>query len=196
MMTLTEFGKKLEKLNEEYEQIRKKYQKFEVGNTVEVAGIKWLVLDDLEKGYLVISEDFYGEYKAFDNSKNNWKTSSLRNYLNTKLKKEIEDDVVQDALVKFDRDLTSMDEQTEYGICEDYVSIITFDEYRKYRKLLPNTGEYWWTLTPDSTNCNDDSRLVRVVSPRGNISNDVCGCVDGVRPVCIFSSSIFESEQE
>ena len=196
MMTLTEFGKKLEKLNEEYEQLRKKYQKPEVGNTVEVAGIKWLVLDKLEKGYLVISEDFYGEDKAFDNSKNDWKTSSLRNYLNTKLRNEIEEDVGQDALVKFDRDLTSMDGQTEYGICEDYVSIITFDEYRKYRKLLTNTGEYWWTLTPDSTTCNDDSRWVRVVSPRGDVYIDYCSGSDGVRPVCIFSSSIFESEQE
>jgi hypothetical protein len=194
MMTLTEFGKKLEKLNEAYEQLRKKYQKPEVGNTVEVAGIKWLVLDKLEKGYLVISEDFYGEYKAFDNSKNDWKTSNLRNYLNTKLKKEIEEDVGQDALVKFDRDLTSMDGQTEYGICEDYVSIITFDEYRKYRKLLPNTGEYWWTLTPDSTTCNDDSQWVRVVSQRGDIYFDVCNFNFGVRPVCIFSSSIFGSE--
>ena len=196
MMTLTEFGKKLEKLNEEYEQIRKKYQKLEVGNTVEVAGIKWLVLDNLEKGYLVISEDFYGEDKAFDNSKNDWKTSSLRNYLNTKLRNEIEEDVGEDALFKFDRDLTSMDGQTEYGICEDYVSIITFDEYRKYRKLLTNTGEYWWTLTPDSTTCNDDSRLVRIVSPRGVVINFNCYSYFGVRPVCIFSSSIFESEQE
>ena len=194
MMTLTEFGKKLEKLNEEYEQIRKKYQKLEVGNTVEVAGIKWLVLDNLEKGYLVISEDFYGEDKAFDNNKNDWKTSSLRYYLDTKLRKEIEEDVGEDALVKFDRDLTSMDGQTEYGICEDYVSIITFDEYRKYRKLLPNTGDYWWTLTPDSTTCNDDSRWVRVVSPRGSVSYDICDYDFGVRPVCIFSSSIFESE--
>lgn len=196
MMTLTEFGKKLEKLNEEYEQIRKKYQKPEVGNTVEVAGIRWLVLDKLEKGYLVISEDFYGEDKSFDNSKNDWKTSSLRNYLNTKLRNEIEEDVGQDALVKFDRDLTSMDGQTEYGICEDYVSIITFDEYRKYRNLLPNTGEYWWALTPDSTTCNDDSRLVLVVSPRGIICNYYCLSYNGVRPVCIFSSSIFESEWE
>ena len=194
MMTLTEFGKKLEKLNEEYEQIRKKYQKLEVGNTVEVAGIKWLVLDNLEKGYLVISEDFYGEDKVFDESKNDWKTSSLRNYLNTKLRKEIEEDAGEDALVKFDRYLTSMDGQTEYGICEDYVSIITFDEYRKYRKLLPNTGDYWWTLTPDSTICNDDLRWIRVVSPRGGIDNYYCRNYFGVRPVCIFSSSIFESE--
>ena len=193
MMTLTELGEKLATLNEAYEQLRKKYQNPEVGNTVEVAGIKWLVLDKLEKGYLVISEDFYGEYKEFDNSKNDWKTSSLRNYLNTKLRKEIEEDVGEDALVKFDRDLTSMDGQTEYGICEDYVSIITFDEYRKYRKLLPNTGEYWWTLTPDSTASNDDSRWVRVVSPRGNISYLSCGSGGGVRPFCILKSNIFVS---
>lgn len=193
-MTLTEFGKKLETLNEAYEQLRKKYQNPEVGNTVEVAGIKWLVLDKVENGYLVISEDFYEEEKKFDNSKNDWKTSSLRNYLNTKLCKKIADDVGEDALVKFKRDLTSLDGQTEYGICEDYVSLITVDEYRKYRKSLPNTGGYWWTLTPDSTARNDDLHFLRVVSPRGNISLDNCYFNFGVRPVCIFSSSIFESE--
>lgn len=194
MMTLTEFGKKLEKLNEEHEQLKKKYQKLEVGNTVEVAGIKWLVLDKVENGYLVISEDFYGEEKRFDNSKNDWKISSLRNYLNTELRKKIEEDIGEDALVKFKRVLTSLDGQTEYGTCEDYVSLITVDEYRKYRDLLPNTGEYWWTLTADSTASNDNSRWVRVVSPRGFI--DLNGCFNGlgVRPVCIFSSSIFESE--
>ena len=68
MMTLTELGKKLATLNEAYEQLRKKYQKPEVGNTVEVSGIKWLVLDKLEKGYLVISEDFYGKDRQFDNN--------------------------------------------------------------------------------------------------------------------------------
>lgn len=194
MMTLTELGKKLATLNEAYEQLRKKYQNPEVGNTVEVAGIKWIVLDKLEKGYFVISEDFYGEEKEFDNSKNDWKVSSLRNYLNTELRKKIEEDVGEDALFKFKRDLTSLDGQTEYGICEDYVSLITVDEYRKYRDLLPNTGEYWWTLTADSTASNDDSRWVRVVSPRGDFLSNYCLSLRGVRPVCIFSSLIFESE--
>ena len=192
MMTLTELGKKLATLNEAYEQLRKKYQNPEVGNTVEVAGIKWIVLDKLEKGYFVISEDFYGEEKEFDNSKNDWKVSSLRNYLNTELRKKIEEDVGEDALFKFKRDLTSLDGQTEYGICEDYVSLITVDEYRKYRDLLPNTGEYWWTLTADSTASNDDSRWVRVVSPRGYFNNFCCS-ISGVRPVCILKSNIFVS---
>ena len=196
MMTFKEFGENLKKLNEAYEQLKKKYKKPEIGKTIEVAGIKWLVLDKLEKGYLVISDGFYGKSREFDTDCNNWDSSDLRQELNTELRRKIEEAVGEGGLLKFTRDLLSMDGQTEYGSCEDYVSIISVDEYRKYRKLLPNTGEWWWTLTPDSTKCNDDTRWIRVVSPSGRISNNYCNDCNGVRPVCIFSSSIFESCEE
>ena len=195
MMTFKEFGENLKKLNEAYEQLKKKYQKPEIGKTIEVAGIKWLVLDKLEKGYLVISDGFYGCDREFDASCNDWKSSDLRNELK-ELHKKIENELGTGSLVEFERDLLSLDGQTEYGTCKDYVSLISVDEYRKYRKLLPNTGEWWWTLTPDSTKCNDDTRWIRVVSPSGNFSRDYCDGSFGVRPVCIFSSSIFESCEE
>ena len=73
---------------------------------------------------------------------------------------------------------------------------LMIDEYRKYRKLLPNTDKWWWTLTPCSTSCNDDSRWIAVVSPSGDFSSDIYYVSHGVRPVCIFSSSIFESEED
>ena len=196
MMTFKEFGENLKKLNEAYEQLKKKYQKPEIGKTIEVAGIKWLVLDKLEKGYLVISDEFYGKSRKFDTDCNNWDSSDLRQELNTELRRKIEEAVGEGGLLKFTRDLLSMDGQTEYGSCEDYVSIISVDEYRKYRKLLPNTGEWWWTLTPDSTKCNDDTSYIRVVSPSGVIDFNGYDCSHGVRPVCIFSSSIFESCEE
>lgn len=196
MMTLKEFGENLKKLNEAYEQLKEKYQKPEIGKTIEVAGIKWLVLDKLEKGYLVISEDFYGRDRGFDDNCNDWKSSDLRNELNTDLRKKIENELGVDSLVEFERDLLSLDGQTEYGTCRDYVSLISVDEYRKYRKFLPNRGKWWWTLTPDSTACNDDDTFVRVVSPSGNVDNGDCNDGCGVRPVCIFSSSIFESCEE
>lgn len=196
MMTLKEFGENLKKLNEAYEQLKEKYQKPEIGKTIEVAGIKWLVLDKLEKGYLVISDEFYGKSREFDTDCNNWDSSDLRQELNTELRRKIEEAVGEGGLLKFTRDLLSMDGQTEYGSCEDYVSLISVDEYRKYRKLLPNTGEWWWTLTPDSTKCNDDTSYIRVVSPSGCFSNSRCNYRRGVRPVCIFSSSIFESYEE
>lgn len=196
MMTLKEFGENLEKLNAAYDELKKKYQKPEVGETITVAGITWRVLDKLEKGYLVISDGFYGEDRKFDGSCNNWKCSDLRKELNTDLKDKIEDELGKGALVGFERDLLSMDGQTEYGTCKDLVSLISVDEYRKYRKFLPSTDRYWWTITPDSTPCNNDSTCLRVVSPGGSIyGNDFNYCF-GVRPFCIFSSSIFESEED
>lgn len=196
MMTLKEFGENLKNLNEAFEQLRKKYQKPEIGKTIEVAGINWLVLDKLEKGYFAISEDFYGRDREFDDNCNDWKSSELRNELNTDLRKKIENELGVDSLVEFERDLLSLDGQAEYGTCRDYVSLISVDEYRKYRKLLPNTGKWWWTLTPDSTACNDDDTFVWVVSPSGRICSNGYGSSCGVRPVCIFSSSIFESCEE
>lgn len=196
MMTLKEFGENLEKLNAAYDELKKKYQKPEVGETITVAGITWRVLDKLEKGYLVISDGFYGEDRKFDGSCNNWKCSDLRKELNTDLKDKIEDELGKGALVGFERDLLSMDGQTEYGTCKDLVSLISVDEYRKYRKFLPSTDRYWWTITPDSTPCNNDSTCLRVVSPGGRISNVSYGSSLGVRPFCIFSSSIFESEED
>ena len=93
MMTLKEFGENLEKLNAAYDELKKKYQKPEVGETITVAGITWRVLDKLEKGYLVISDGFYGEDRKFDGSCNNWKCSDLRKELNTDLKDKIEDEL-------------------------------------------------------------------------------------------------------
>lgn len=196
MMTLKEFGENLEKLNAAYDELKKKYQKPEVGETITVAGITWRVLDKLEKGYLVISDGFYGEDRKFDGSCNNWKCSDLRKELNTDLKDKIEDELGKGALVGFERDLLSMDGQTEYGTCKDLVSLISVDEYRKYRKFLPSTDRYWWTITPDSTPCNNDSTCLRVVSPGGCIYDDSYDYSNGVRPFCIFSSSIFESEED
>lgn len=196
MMTLKEFGENLKNLNEAFEQLRKKYQKPEIGKTIEVAGINWLVLDKLEKGYFAISEDFYGRDREFDDNCNDWKSSDLRNELNTDLRKKIENELGVDSLVEFERDLLSLDGQTEYGTCRDYVSLISVDEYRKYRKFLPNRGKWWWTLTSDSTACNNDDTFVRVVSPSGNVISSSYDSGRGVRPVCIFSSSIFESCEE
>lgn len=127
---------------------------------------------------------------------NNWECSNLREELNTDLKDKIEDELGKGALVGFERDLLSMDGQTEYGTCKDLVSLISVDEYRKYRKFLPSTDRYWWTITPDSTPCNNDSTWLRVVSPSGGVDGSNYCYSHGVRPFCIFSSSIFESEED
>lgn len=168
-----------------------------IGDVFELAGLKWKILDIAEKGYFCLSETFYGKDRIFDSDSSDWKTSILRKELNEELFKKIADKVGEENIIPFERDLFSLDGQTEYGTCEDKVSIISVDEYRKYRKLIPNTKEYWWTLTPWSTPCNDYKTSVAVVCPSGCFYGNGCYYYDfGVRPVCIFSSSIFESENK
>ena len=162
------------------------------GEKIKIAGLEWTILERLESGYLCITEGFERLSVKFDTSTNNWESSDLRNYLNTEFKKKIEG-AIGNELVEFKRDLLSLDGQTEYGNCMDKVSLLTVDEYRKYRHLLPNTDEWWWLCTPWSTPCNGYERTVALVSPSGCILDDYCGRNRGVRPVCIFSSSIFES---
>lgn len=166
-----------------------------IGDTFELASLTWKILDITDKGYMCLA-DRLDKNMVFDSDSNNWKSSDLREYLNGDFFKELAEAAGEDNIITFERDLLSLDGQAEYGTCEDKVSLLTVDEYRKHRKLIPNTDDYWWwTITPDSTSCNKDSRFVRVVSSSGIIGYYYYYGSRGVRPFCIFSSSIFESEE-
>ena len=188
------FEDELYRLSKEFTEFKKKYiGKPEIGKAIELAGMEWLILDKTEKGYFAILNGFDGKERAFDSYSNNWISSKLRNELNTSFLKKITGEIGEDAVIEFDRDLLSMDGQTEYGHCEDKISLLTVDEYRKYRKLLPNMPKWWWLITSWSTPVNDYNSTLTVVSPSGNVSSNYYDFGSGVRPVCIFSSSIFES---
>ena len=187
------FENELNRINKEFAEYKKQHmEKPGIGKTVEIAGMEWMILDKTEKGYFSVLNGFDGKERAFDSDSNNWISSKLREELNTKFLKKIEDELGEDAVIGFDRDLLSLDGQTEYGHCEDKISLLTVDEYRKYRKLLPNMPKWWWLITPWSTPVNDYNSTLTVVSPSGLICCSSCYYRRGVRPVCIFSSSIFE----
>ena len=163
-----------------------------IGDTFNLAGYEWKILDITDVGYLCLCESI-GD-KQFDNCCNDYTHSNIRNYLNSDFLEKISEEIGEDNILSFERDLLSLDGQTEYGKCDDKVSLLTEDEYRKYRMIIPNTDDFWWLCTPWSTKCNGYETSVTVVCPSGyidcrNFRND-----RGVRPVCIFASAIFESE--
>lgn len=168
-----------------------------IGDAFELAGLTWKILDITDKGYMCLA-DRLEESMEFDSDSNDWRNGDLREYLNGDFLEELSEVIGEDNIIQFQRDLLSLDGQTEYGTCEDKVSLLTVDEYRKYRSLIPNTDEYWWWLiTPWSTPCNDYKTSVTVVSSSGyiNVSYCLCDGCYGVRPFCIFSSAIFESKE-
>lgn len=166
-----------------------------VGDVFQLVGLTWKILDITEQGYMCQAVDPWKKVQ-FDSDSNNWAESALRREL-YELADTIANAVGVDNIVPFERNLISLDGQTEYGTCTDRVSLLEFDEYRKYRSLLPNTDDYWWwLLTPWSTACNDDSTWLSVVSPSGRLISYYCDYLIGVRPFCILSSAIFESEDK
>lgn len=163
-----------------------------IGDTFKLVDTTWKILDITSAGYICLADSI--EERQFDSDSSNWKNSNLRDYLNEEFLEKIAAEIGLENIVPFKRDLLSLDGQTEYGKCEDKFSLLTVDEYRKYRSLIPNTKDYWWWLiSPWSTPCNDYKRTVAVVSSAGDFYSIDCNCSNGVRPVCIFSSSIFES---
>lgn len=164
-----------------------------IGDEFQLAGTTWKILDIAGEGYVCLAESIGN--KEFDSDDNNWATSKLRSYLNKEFLEKLEEEIGEGNVLKFERNLLSLDGQTEYGSCDDKVSFLTVDEYRKYRKYIPNADKWWWLITPWSTPCNNYSDTVAVVSPSGNISRSSYNDDGGVRPFCIFSSSIFESEE-
>lgn len=189
---VAELEKEMKKLKAEKK--LKISKKLGVGDTFEIQGLMWKILKITEDGYMCLADRLEDD-KTFGEN-NNWKDSTIRAYLNGEFYEQLAAEVGEEYIVPFKRNLLSLDGQTEYGTCEDKVSLISFDEYRELRELIPNAGYWWWTLTPYSTKCNEDERWKTVVSPHGGIGNYGCGSSFVVRPFCIFASSLFESKVE
>lgn len=157
-----------------------KIKDVKIGSKFKFGKIEFVKLDNSYSGCLCLATDvLFGDCFDEDNL-NNWATSTLRQ----KLMEVIGDYIDKEALVPFDRDLTTDDGMTDYGHCTDTVSLLTCDEYRKYRKLIPNCGEWHWTITADSL---EYSYYVRSVGSVGSLYYDsACDGGDGVRPLCVL----------
>ena len=202
-LTMKALQEQIDVLKKEMEELRsgqkvecnKRFSKcLTIGDTFELAGVIWKIIDITSDGYVCLA-DSIGNME-FDSENNDWRTSDLRKYLNEEFLKKIESEIGSGNLIEFERNLLSLDGQTEYGTCDDKVSLLTVDEYRKYRKLIPNTGDWFWLISPWSTPCNDFKSSVAVVAPSGDVDGNDYDGSDGVRPFCIFSSAIFESEEK
>ena len=153
----------------------------EIGSKFKFGKIEFVKLDNSYGGCLCLAADVLFEDCFDENNQNNWAASSLRQ----KLTEVIGDYIDTSALVPFDRDLTTDDGMTDYGHCTDTVSLLTCDEYRKYRKLIPDCWRWRWTTTADEL---EHSSWVRCVCLNSSLS--YCGAYisNGVRPLCVLES--------
>ena len=101
----------------------------------------------------------------------------------------------EENVLEFETDLTTLDGLKPYAPVKSRISLPTLDFYRANAEIFGKfkPADWWWLATPESAQPNSEPDWTLCVSPSGyvdfvNYRYDV-----GVRPFCIFNSSIFES---
>lgn len=173
-----------------------KLEEVRAGQVFKYAGFEWVKLAAENGATLVILKDVLKELPFNEDKENNWSKATLRNYLNEDFYETLlENGAKEEDLIKFSRDLTSDDGMKDYAEVEDLISLITCDEYRKYRELIPNATDCWWALTPYSC-LSSHSYYVLYVGTDGTLGWD-CACYGSdVRPLCNLKSDISVSTDE
>lgn len=150
-------------------------------------GIRFICLDVIDGNYLAITADCLCEKRFNDNYNdgcNNWKTSTLRRFLNEDV---LEEHFDAKHLIKQTSNLTADNGDKAYGTCEDYITLLSCEQYRKYRDYVPLFEECMWTLTP--WRCDTGyAYIVRDVYPTGAIYDGDANNSVGLAPVCLFNS--------
>ena len=104
-------------------------------------------------------------------------------------------EVGEENVLEFETDLTTLDGLKTYDYIISKISLPTLDFYRANVEIFDKykLDSWWWLATAYSAPKHDSSHWVLCVSPSGIIINDNFNRASGVRPFCIFDSSIFVS---
>lgn len=170
------------------------------GQTFFGAGIQWLVLGhtNSSQGLPIVTHIVSTgivERRAFDEkNRNDLGVSTLLDYLNGEFLERLEDAFGEGAVAEQFIDLTSNDGLKDYGNVKTKVGLLTEEEYRQHRDILPPLGDegWWWLATPYSTERAGYPSRVRVVRSDGALSVDygADGGGIGVRPALYLKSDI------
>lgn len=171
--------------------------KLEPGETFKIGEHDFIVLKQSNEQTMVISKGFMAEDVVFDENVRDYNRSSLKELIESEIQPLIEKEVGAENIIEHEVDLTSVDMQNEFGSCKCKVRSITFDEAREFNDLLVNEdlNDWWWTLTPWSTEKRGWQYSIAVVSSSGYVCNYFCHYGNGVRPFCILKSNIFVSKE-
>lgn len=169
----------------------KKLGDFKLGETVRLGKHEYIVLDHGADTTAVITKDFTKKMEFGQSG--DYLTSDVRKYCNGEFYNELVVAVGAENIVKHTVKLVANDGTGKGKTCYDNVSIITTENYRRYREFLEAYGDWWWTATRVTYNVESYSRSVCSVCSDGILDWNDCGYCFGVRPFCILNSSVLIS---
>ena len=157
---------------------------------------KYKVLERYGDTTKIISLDLVKENVEFGDT-SDYKKSNVKKLCDTEILKDFEKEFGAGNIETHTADIITADGQ-RLGTVDCKIRPITFDEARRYTDITPNNdlNDWYWTLSPWSTEERGWKKSITIVSPSGYFVNDNYIFEIGVRPVCILKSNIFVSKVE
>lgn len=157
---------------------------------------KYKVLQQYGDTTKIISLDLVKENVEFGDT-SDYKKSNVKKLCDTEILKDFEKEFGAGNIETHTADIITADGQ-RLGTVDCKIRPITFDEARRYTDITPNNdlNDWYWTLSPWSTEERGWKKSITIVSPSGNFNNYNYIVGNGVRPVCILKSNIFVSKVE
>ena len=184
--------------NERSKTMKKALKTAPRGTAFNYAGQRWVVLEHNATGTLCLTEKIV-EDRAFDDGNCNdfSKSSSLR-YLNGPFLDTLIDAAgCSSAFLTSELDLTTDDGLKDYGTCNVTIFLLTVDQYRRNRDVIPNADDWWWLSTAVSTASNGYEHSARFVRADGTLyGSNAYGGRSGLRPACYLDSDLLISFDE
>lgn len=160
----------------------------ELGSIVKIGNRKYIVLDHSKDTTAIIAKKFTTKMEFGQSG--DYLTSDVREYCNGRFYNELVATVGAENIVKHTVKLVAGDGTGNGKTCSDNVSVITTENYCRYRGFLKAYGDWWWTATRVTYDDENYARNVCCVYSVGILNGSDCDCCNGVRPFCILKSSI------
>ena len=119
---------------------------------------------------------------------NNYRTSNVRGILSDMANAVFD----RKSLLLHTLDLVADNGDRAYGTVQDFVFVLTCDEYRKYRDCIPHYDSWIWTATPwccgDKDSDTGYALYVRYVDTGGKMYiGDTCRWSGAIAPACVLN---------
>lgn len=172
------------------------FPKVKVGDAFKVGVYEFIRFPDVDGKTPVVMKDIAFRSRFGDN--NDLRSSDVLKKMTKDILPKIIAAVGEENVCTFSTDLTTLDGLKPYEPLESKISLPTLDFYRANVEIFDkyNPDSWWWLATPETAQPHYNPVWTCCVSPSGYVNDGNCRSGIGVRPFCIFPTSIFESSEE
>ena len=173
------------------------------GDIVKIAGTEFAVLnvkknaapDDADELFVLLCEPVESTvFSLFSSDGNDYTESKLREKTDQWFEK-FSGDLNKKLVFSREISLLTMDGRANYGIMHRLAAPLTFDEWRKYSRYIPDCEREYWLATGDGAPGRYRATFALYVVPNGDWGCSNCLYSYAVRPALVVSSLLLDDEE-